>query len=109
MTKEELVRLNASQESTINNLRAEDERLRRTFSELLDSYEWEDQWGGGRKRKPVVQSWEGIAFLIGELKSDADYSCVLEAREHLRRENQSLREEIEALRNPDKVDPSRPS
>lgn len=80
----------------------EDRRLREVFSNLLDSAEYVQEYGfsHSKERKVVVQSWEGIAFMIGELKADADYSCVIEAREMLKREKGELLERLHQLENP---------
>lgn len=102
VTKEQLQKQNTMLEEKLTRMVDEDRRLREVFSDLLDSSEFVEGYGfsHSKERKVVVQSWEGIAFLIGELKSDADYSCVIEARENLKRENQILREHIAQLEHP---------
>jgi hypothetical protein len=102
-TKEELKRINTIQAEKLKILEQETWRIRRVFSELLDSWEYVQNSFGvtGGKRETKIQSWEGIAFLIGELKSDAEYSCVLESRNILSGECERLKMRIKELEHPE--------
>lgn len=107
-TKEELVKENTLLEQKLSERGKEDLRIRTELSELLDSYtETTDRFGGGGvERKINVQSWLGIAFLIGELKADANYSMVLEAKENFRQRAAELEKENYLLKNPSKKRPA---
>lgn len=96
VTKEQLLKKNAELEKSIEFYKSEDTRLREVFSDLLNSYEFTQEYGfgSGKRKDLVVQSWEGIAFLIGELKSDADYSLCLEREKELKQEINRLHEHI---------------
>ena len=101
-TKEELLKENARLERDITSLKDDDNRTRETLSELLGSYEIiNDIYSPRNSRKTIVRDWLGIAFLIGKLKADADYSATVEAREKLKREVSVLKEKIYKLENPD--------
>lgn len=95
-------------EEKLTRMVDEDHRIRSVFSEMLESYEYTQEYGySSKSRKVSVMSWEGIAFAMGELKADADYSCVIEARESLKRENAELRERIMRLEHPERGDGSK--
>ena len=102
ITKEELIKNNAALESEVATLKSEDLRLRETFCDLLDSAEFVQEYGfsQNRERKVVVQSWEGIAFMLGELKADAEFSLSLERERILRDEKGQLLNELSRLSNP---------
>lgn len=103
LTKEQLVKINEEHVRRIDFLKYEDERTRAVLSELLGSYEFQvERWSQKTEKNVKVQSWLGIAFLIGELKADADYAMCIEARETLRKENDNLRRKIDELQNPPK-------
>jgi len=76
ITKDSLIRENAVLAAKIERINKADEARRSVLSELLDSYEWvQDIYSNyPKKKQPVVRDWLGIAFLIGELKADADYA-----------------------------------
>ncbi len=98
-TKEDLIKEVAKLTEKLEARAASDLKTRTTLSELLGSYEWENEYYGNRKtRKVVVMDWLGIAFNIGELKSDAEYSLVLSVKEELKRENEDLRMTVKMLR-----------
>jgi hypothetical protein len=102
-TKEDLIKANERLTNKVNQLESEDLRIREVFSNLLDSYTYEtDFYGGKKEKKIIVESWEGIAFLMGELKADADYSCSIQDREDLKREVSLLQGKINDLENPNK-------
>lgn len=102
-TKEALIEDIGQLEERVHRHEMNDEQRRAVLSELLDSYEWEENsYGGGRKKKVLVRDWLGIAFLIGELKADADYAMCIQAREELKRENNDLRMRIQELEQPPK-------
>lgn len=47
--------------------------------------------------KPATMSWIDIAFNMGELRADADYSMLLEGREMMRREIEELKRQLNPL------------
>lgn len=51
-----------------------------------------------KTRTVILQDWIGIAFLIGELKADANYSILLEGERSIKEENQQLKETIDNIR-----------
>lgn len=102
-TKEDLIKTNERLQNRVKQLESEDLRIREVLSGLLDSYTFETDFYGGRKeKKTVVQSWEGIAFLMGELKADANYSMVIQARDEFINDNKMLKDRIMELENPQK-------
>lgn len=103
VTKEQLQKENAVLKDQLEMWKENDLSRRTVLSELLGSYELFSEYGySNRNSKKVdVRDWLGISFLIGELKSDADYSCVLEGKEIFRRENEGLRQKIKELENPE--------
>lgn len=74
-TKEMYVVEVASLSDRLNNALTEDKRLRDEFSQLL-GIERPTMWSGQSSIQRM--SWEEIFFRIGELKSDAEYTCLLE-------------------------------
>ena len=97
-------------EEQLSRMVSEDLRLREVFTDLLvenRAYITNDNWGTVRREKTPTLPWEGVAFMVGELKADADYSCVIEARESLKRENAELRERIMRLEHPERGDGSK--
>lgn len=106
MTKEELIKENAVLEEKIKNWVKEDLSCRTTLSELLNSYEYKEseEYAYTKSKKQLyIRDWLGIAFLIGELKADANYAMCIQAREDLKVENQFLTEKIRRLENPDEL------
>lgn len=103
VTKELLLKENALLTERLESMIREDFNRRTTLSKLLGnysivrkSYDYRD----ASEKQIEVESWLGIAFLIGELKSDANYSLCIETRETLRRENDALYAELKALKAP---------
>ena len=101
--KEELERKVAYQADIIKQQDADDLKVRTELSELLGSYKikYENNYGMHREegtKEVEVQSWIGIAFLIGELKADANYAMVLEARDRFRDESRSKDQIIDRMR-----------
>lgn len=89
-----LERENASLKREMEIMKETDVSRRTVLSEMLDSYEYTSAYGMSRQEKSVkVRNWMGIAFLIGELKADANYAMVIEARDRLKESNQRLMEE----------------
>lgn len=106
MTKEELIKENGKLYGQVERLQLDDKTRRIELSGLLDNYEWEIEreygYSSSKKTKKVIDaSWLEIAFLIGELKADADYAMCIQAREDLKKENADLRERIKQLEFPD--------
>jgi hypothetical protein len=103
-TKENLVKENAVLTEKIKLLETLDQKRRTTLSELLDSYSINrDEWTNRTKKEVDVKDWMGIAFLIGELKADANYAMCIEAREELKREIGMLKQHIYKLEHPDLI------
>lgn len=103
MTKDQLLIQNGELQNTADLMKAKDESLRKTFSDLLGQYSYENRYGSSNQDKKIeVCSWNKIAFLIGELTADANYSCCIDAREELKREVQDLKDEIYRLNHPEK-------
>lgn len=102
VTKEDLIKQNERLQVKADTMEAEDIRVRKVLSELLDSYEYKTSYGysNSPEKTVKVRSWEGIAFLIGELKADADYSMCIEAREELKREVELWKKRVNDLENP---------
>ena len=93
----------ADKDREIKALKDNDLHIRTKLTELLDAFKHEyetdvfgQRRGSGASTK-IPQDWLGIAFLIGELRADANYSCVIEARESFRRESQHRAETINRL------------
>lgn len=102
-TKEQLQKTNIILAEKIKIIEQEDYERRKVLSELLGSYEYVSEYGYSSKNKKEinVRDWLGISYLIGELKSDADYSCLLEGREMLRAENEELKQQLYKLTHPE--------
>lgn len=83
-TKEDLLTENATLKEKINRMEHEDFELRTEFSKILDTYTPASDTYFVPNKKPEISSWMEIAGLIGELKADANYSCVIAAREELK-------------------------
>lgn len=103
-TKEQLIKDNAVLEKEATQLKEEDLKIRTTLSELLGSFKEEKDpiigmWSG-RPKVVDVCDWLEIAYLIGELKADANYSCVLDKASDLERTVSFLKRENETLKNP---------
>lgn len=101
-SREEILKENATLRERIEQKRLEDENVRKVLSGLLDSYEYtqEYSYSNRKEQKILIRDWVGIAFLIGELKADANYSMVIETREILRREKNDLEQKLFQLQNP---------
>lgn len=106
-TKGLLIKRNAVLEQKIEAMVKTDLEIRETLSELLDSYEYDfNRWDNQKTKKIDVKDWLGIAFLIGELKADADYAIVLESKKRLSEENLEFRRRIEDLQNSKSTTPN---
>ncbi len=101
-TKEELLAQNAVLQAKIDKTEKEDLERRTVLSGLLDSYEWiSDGYGSYNNKttkKTMVRDWLGISFLIGELKADANYSCLIDGREMMRNEIADLKQQLATQR-----------
>jgi hypothetical protein len=99
ITKVELEKMVTTLEVKLLHAEDEDKRVRQVFSELLESYYYEssnNSFYNNRDKKALdVQSWEGIAFMIGELKADANYAILLERLEVEKKDNLELRAELD--------------
>lgn len=95
-TKEQLEKENARLSERVEALVKVDEEVREKLSRLVGTPTYKTNYFGETNVVPL--SWIEIAFAIGELKADADYSCVLEAKERFRQEAEELRQKLEELR-----------
>lgn len=91
ITKEQLVKENAKLNERLYVLERKDEELRQNLTEILNYYEHDPYTFSNSKMKPMT--WIDIAFRIGELRADANYSRLLQEREE-------LHQEINNLKNP---------
>lgn len=110
-TKEQLLAENAKLTSKLEAWEANDRKLRDDFADLLDQYEWIKEYYSYDKKKVLTNlSWHKIAFLVGELKADANYSILLEEHRRGEKQNMELMEEIHRLKNPNQEcdGPTRP-
>ncbi len=101
-TKEQLEIKNAVLIQKIEARDKEDFSIRETLSELLDGYESSKPFGYSNEKKVLVRDWLGIAFLIGELKADADYAICIQNNNRLRNEIEELQHKIKVLEIPQK-------
>ena len=98
-TKDQLIKEIAILEEKNKQLLKQDLDVRTDLSALLGKHYFESEsWGGESEKKVDVQTWIGIAFLIGELKADAHYSLVLESKKHLETNIDMLRGTIQKMR-----------
>lgn len=94
ITKEQLIKENASLNAKVEALLKGDIEIRTCLSELLGKVTWERQpYERDHSKKVEVLDWIGIAFLMGKLKQDSEYSNLLKANEKLREENSFLQNE----------------
>lgn len=102
-TREELTLEIGALQATIKSMEAQDLLLREDLSGLLESYEVKvSPESIARQRvdyvsRPNVLSWRGICFKIGELKSDADYTLLLERDRMQKQEIGEFRNRIAQL------------
>lgn len=94
ITKEKLKIDLEKANAVIDRWAEKDKRLRQEFSNLLNDSPRERDYYGRFEKEAKLMSWEEIFFKMGELKSDADYSLCISAREELKRENQELQEQV---------------
>lgn len=111
--KEELEKKVEHLDGIITRQERDDEQLRITFARMLESYapvrpvQYElvhrNAFGDmvsdrTEQSKMPVPNWHEIAVLIGELKADANYAMILEARDNFRRESDQKSELIQRMR-----------
>lgn len=105
-TKVDLEKENTKLESTLEDKIKKDKDLRTVFADLLNAVEYErDRFSGSydsKTRKIRDITWYEIAFLIGELKADANYAMVIESRDMFRNNLDEAEKEIFNLKNPNK-------
>lgn len=109
-TREDLVREIGTLEEALRIEAHNDQEVRKTLSELLESYETKkdpEYYGGNRevRRELKVLDWHGIAFKIGELRGDAmntrkgrQIKDLLQLTTEQHGELQNMREEIRSIR-----------
>ena len=90
-TKEMYVKEVQSLTERLNTCLSEDTRLRDEFSGILGNPQ-PTMWGGTPRLNRM--SWEEIFFRIGELRADANYSCVISSRDSFRDELFALKESL---------------
>lgn len=100
ISKESLILENAIFKNRIDHLEKESQRLRENFTELLNYHNTGFSYEGNLNKFLKTLSWEAIYFCIGSLKSDAEYSLVLESKFHLQGEFDRANQEIAKLKNP---------
>lgn len=89
-TKEMLLKENARLSEKLEVELRKDKEIRTQLSKIL-RYE---NGGGLYSRVEEPMSWIQIAFHTGELRADANYSCLIEARENDRRIISELQEKL---------------
>lgn len=92
-TKEQLLKDNALLEEQVKQMNIKDLEIRRQFTGLLGGISFVKDFYGQNK-DVVTFTWLEIAFKIGELESDANYSCTLQARDDFRNELFDLKQRI---------------
>jgi hypothetical protein len=75
-----------------------DTERREQLSKLLGSVQFREGYGS-RSVEVILLSWEEIFWKLGELQADANYSCILEARDNWRNWAQEARGEAAMLRD----------
>lgn len=80
---------------TVARLEAADVTMRRELGLLLNGF-IRSSSPFTYDKKEEIPTWMEIAFRIGELKADANYSRTIAAREELKRENEELRAKLVA-------------
>lgn len=88
-TKEELLKENARLTRRVETFERDDRDIRTQLTEIL---RYEN--GGMYSRPSPTMTWIQIAFHMGELRADANYSCLIQSREDLKKEVQELRERL---------------
>jgi len=89
--KEDLEKENKRWSIAVSELEEGDIHLRKEFTALIGSQI--PNIFGGYQNKNNIMSWEEVFFRVGELKADADYTCLLE-------QNNIMRRELENFKNP---------
>jgi|CXWL01.1.fsa_nt_gi hypothetical protein len=89
-TKEQLIKENAVLTQKLELAKRKDEEVRENLTSILL---YSPQVYNSYSQKPKIMSWIDIAFNMGELRADANYSMLIDSREELKRE-------IELLKNP---------
>lgn len=104
-TKTDLIKEVAALKALLQNEQTRDDSRRAELSDILDNVEIEPGSYGPRSRRVITASWVRIAFLIGELKSDANYSIMLEKMRGLERELSYARHELDKVKREKKENP----
>lgn len=89
--KEDYIKENGRLREQLDAWEVKDRGVRENLTQILRYYPRE--LSNFTSSKPSVMTWIDIAFHMGELRADANYSMLLEGRE-------SMRREIEELKNP---------
>lgn len=92
MKKEELIKENGRLSQEMRGYVEDDRRIRMELSKILRYQKWD---GGISYNEPNPMTWIQIAFAMGELRADANYSCLLEGREMMRKENEELKKTLD--------------
>jgi hypothetical protein len=96
VSKDDLIKGNAELAANNSRLCREDQRLRDEFTKLLNGYKPQHFEYGSRRIATL--SWEEIFFGMGELRSDANYSCLLQSRESMRAEIEELKKQLSEVK-----------
>lgn len=101
-TKEQLLKELGKVQEAVRNWQETDLSVRERFSGLLDGNENAGvfSYGAEGNKKAALFSWLEIAFKIGELKSDAEYTMLLVRESNLRLELVEAKKKIRELENP---------
>jgi len=89
-TKEDYIKENGRLREMLQVAEINDQKVRENLTQILKYYPSNDSYGYGA-RTPNVMTWLDIAFAMGELRADANYSMLLESREIMRREIEELK------------------
>lgn len=90
-TKEDYIKENGRLREQLEVWEVKDKQIRENLTQIIRYYPSNDSYGY-RSNVPSVMSWIDIAFHMGELRADANYSMLLKGREEMRREIESLKQ-----------------
>lgn len=90
LKRDDLLKENAQLKERIGVWERKDEEIRKQLTQIIRYYAFDSYTV---YQKSDTLTWLQIAFHMGELRADANYAMVLQAREDLKRE-------LDALKNP---------
>lgn len=100
-SKEDYIKENGRLREVIEMWEVKDRQVRENLTQILRYYPRESI--GAYNSKPAVMTWLDIAFAMGELRADANYSMLLEGREMMRNEIEELKKQLEIKNKPSNV------